>query len=383
MEKILFIAKNIPVPGLSTNNVILQIAELLRKRDNQIEVIFPKEYVPPGLNFHPKYKHLTNLKSWSVNELKITPFTYPRLPLNNQAFRLLKLTNAKLDKLAEKHKDCSVVHGHYLLPDGWMANRISKRLKVPSVITVRTSDVTLLMNSNKRSHTWKIAKDTVQKADKIHTLNGPVKRFINEKFKIKATVIPHGFDDSLINKNPISEKTIDVLVVAEAIERKRVDWVIKAFKTIVNKANLYGRKMVIIGDGPLLNSWKKLAGDSTDIVFTGKISHNEVMKYMDQSRIFALPSYNETFGLVYLEAAFHGNAIIALRGEGIDGIFNEEDGVKFVDNYSSFYSTFSTLLLNKNQADDMGMSAKIKAKYYTWDRIINQYLSFYQSALDS
>ena len=43
-----------------------------------------------------------------------------------------------------------------------------------------------------------------------------------------------------------------------------------------------------------------------------------------KSDIFIMPSYNETFGLVYLEAMSQGLPIIYTKREGIDGYFKEE-----------------------------------------------------------
>jgi glycosyltransferase involved in cell wall biosynthesis len=41
------------------------------------------------------------------------------------------------------------------------------------------------------------------------------------------------------------------------------------------------------------------------------------------SDIFIMPSYNETFGLVYIEAMSQGLPIIYTQNEGVDGYFKE------------------------------------------------------------
>ena len=50
--------------------------------------------------------------------------------------------------------------------------------------------------------------------------------------------------------------------------------------------------------------------------------------YYQSSRILALPSVNEAFGLVYFEAMSQGCVPIGLRGEGADGhILNGKEGL--------------------------------------------------------
>ena len=40
------------------------------------------------------------------------------------------------------------------------------------------------------------------------------------------------------------------------------------------------------------------------------------MKYMASCEVFTLPSWQETFGLVYVEAMAHAKPVIAVRDKG-------------------------------------------------------------------
>ena len=53
------------------------------------------------------------------------------------------------------------------------------------------------------------------------------------------------------------------------------------------------------------------------VEFLGELPHKEVMDYMAIADIFSLPSWQEGFGMVYLEAMAHGRPVIACEGEGI------------------------------------------------------------------
>ncbi|HLR37631.1 MAG TPA: glycosyltransferase family 4 protein, partial [Chitinophagaceae bacterium] len=66
-------------------------------------------------------------------------------------------------------------------------------------------------------------------------------------------------------------------------------------------------------------------------IFTyhGKIyDKDKLMKIMRSCDIFAMPSRNETFGLVYVESMLQGLPILYTAGEGIDGYYTETIGEK-------------------------------------------------------
>lgn len=51
---------------------------------------------------------------------------------------------------------------------------------------------------------------------------------------------------------------------------------------------------------------------------------NELAEELSRCRVFAMPSFHETFGLVYIEALSCGCSVIHSKNEGIDGFFNEK-----------------------------------------------------------
>lgn len=59
---------------------------------------------------------------------------------------------------------------------------------------------------------------------------------------------------------------------------------------------------------------------SYNVVFTGRIPRDEIVKYYDKSECFILISSGEVFGLVYLEAMSRGCITIAGKREGMEGI---------------------------------------------------------------
>ena len=48
---------------------------------------------------------------------------------------------------------------------------------------------------------------------------------------------------------------------------------------------------------------------------------------MMEADIFVLPSKNETFGMVYMEALAHGNIVLCTQNSGVDGIIQNDKTV--------------------------------------------------------
>lgn len=159
------------------------------------------------------------------------------------------------------------------------------------------------------------------------------------QFEEKTFVISSGVDMEIFNH---SDKTLNrdcmkVITCANLIKRKNTDILIEALKPFDNM------QLTVIGDGKLR---KKLQKSDKKVVFTGNIKKEKVYEYMKNSDIFILPSVNETFGMVYLEAMACGCITVGIKNEGIDGIL--KDGV-------------NGFLINPKSADIEELINKIKS----------------------
>ncbi|GGG80148.1 hypothetical protein GCM10007415_10670 [Parapedobacter pyrenivorans] len=81
----------------------------------------------------------------------------------------------------------------------------------------------------------------------------------------------------------------------------------------------------IVGDGGYFSKKvRSYASRFPEINYFGLIQDkNELKTIYRQHDIFIMPSYRETFGLVYVEALTQGLSLIIGRGEGVDGMFDE------------------------------------------------------------
>jgi len=93
---------------------------------------------------------------------------------------------------------------------------------------------------------------------------------------------------------------------------KGIDSVIRVFSNVLRVVpDLY---YVIIGGGDLQPYLEELARESPArgrILFTGKLSFEQLKSYYSKSDIFVMPSRQEGFGIVFLEAMALGKPVIA------------------------------------------------------------------------
>ncbi len=105
---------------------------------------------------------------------------------------------------------------------------------------------------------------------------------------------------------------------------KRVDIVIEAFKKL---GEAY--KLKIFGDGVDLIRLKKIAGESSNIEFLGRVSEEEKAKLFQGAQAFINPQ-EEDFGITVVESMASGRPVIAYRlGGATETIIEGKTGVFF------------------------------------------------------
>ena len=87
------------------------------------------------------------------------------------------------------------------------------------------------------------------------------------------------------------------------------------------------------------------------------LSNDDFIKILPNYIAFLLPSFQETFGMVYFEAIFAGIPVLHSKGTGIDGYFNNKQISCRVDHKSINAIADSILALyNKQQMYKINIS---------------------------
>ena len=195
------------------------------------------------------------------------------------------------------------------------------------------------------------------------------------KGKIKA--IPLGIDlkdwKSLLKNTPQKRKQNEnILCVAKQYPRKGINDLICAFALLLEKRP--GARLTLVGGGPELERNKILAEElnvDKKIHFYGDMNDRiRLSSIYKKSALFCLPSYHETFGLVFLEAMAAGLPVVTYKSTAIPEVVSEEYGFLIESgDIPGLTSRIEELLTDKNLALRMGRNGYLKAKGMTWHKV--------------
>ncbi|MGH8015593.1 MAG: glycosyltransferase family 4 protein [Candidatus Zixiibacteriota bacterium] len=115
---------------------------------------------------------------------------------------------------------------------------------------------------------------------------------------------------------------MNILTVANIVARKRIDLCAMICLELERKYGLKAIKWTVIGRGPLENEIKAMAPSSME--FIPKVQ--SLKEYFRSADIFVLPSSDEGFGMVYIEAIMCGCPVICRKYDGGQEIVDTTGG---------------------------------------------------------
>ncbi|MBD0359454.1 MAG: glycosyltransferase family 4 protein [Nitrososphaeraceae archaeon] len=177
----------------------------------------------------------------------------------------------------------------------------------------------------------------------------------------KIIVIPNSIDTRRFAS--IHKKThdgINILYLGRMEEAKGVSILIDAFK-IISKS-YENAKLILVGDGPLLNRYRLLAlqdGLENKIIFAGHQNQETTSYYYSLADIFVHPAiFNEPFGITLLEAMAHQIPILVSDVGSLKNIVKDA-GISFrKGDAKDLASKLITVIENKHKMIEMSKRSK-------------------------
>ena len=126
-----------------------------------------------------------------------------------------------------------------------------------------------------------------------------------ENLGVRATVIPNGVDFRRISEIPASSGEWDVIFVGRLIREKNLELLFDAMNLLPEL------NCIVVGDGPERDRLAKIAPGNVDLI--GSLAYEEVISVMKSSKVFAIPSRREGFGISALEANACGLPVVTIR----------------------------------------------------------------------
>ncbi len=209
----------------------------------------------------------------------------------------------------------------------------------------------------------------------------------------KIRILPIGIDPSFFKPpDRKTRKTVRLLSVGRLVEKKGIEYAIKAFKKIETKyPNLV---YDIVGDGVLSGYLNQIVSDfhlSNKVFFHGAKDRTSIAKFYCRSDIFILPCVTardgdaEGQGLVFQEAQAAELPVIATFHNGIsEGVLNNKTGFLVPERDIDALADKIELLVNNNTLRlKMGkLGREFVLERYDNMMLYNELMSIYKNLLN-
>jgi len=235
----------------------------------------------------------------------------------------------------------------------------------------------------KKSFLWdKASKYAYKKIHCIVALNAAEQK--SYSFYNSHTVVIPNFIPSAKSISDLSSKTILTIARFDAV--KGIDLLIPAAAIVLNQHPDWQWKL--IGKGDLQKEYSSSIskyGWHKNLIVQAPVS-NEISNEYQQAAIYVLPSRNELFPMVLLEAMSHGVPCIAFDCDtgprhiithNIDGILVEKE------NPEKLAEAISLLIRDKEKRNHMGKAAFENVKRFTSDIVLKKWEALFNSLLHS
>ena len=287
-----------------------------------------------------------------------------------------------------------LIHAHYAIPhaaSAFLAKHMLSEQNVKTVTTLHGTDITLM---GLDSSFFRAIQFSIEESDGVTAVSSYLRRRTIDEFQIKKDIrVIYNFID-IDRYNPNNEKCTKehfapngekILIHASNFRPlKRVADVVRIFDKVRQKIP---SKLLLVGEGPerlFVQQLVKELGISEDVFSLGE--QNYLERLLPCADLFVLPSEQESFGLVALEAHSCGVPVIGSATGGLpEVVIDGETGFLFpIGEVSEMAARILDLLHDQESFQTLSHKARRRAvECFDTQKIIPQYEAFYQEILDS
>jgi glycosyltransferase involved in cell wall biosynthesis len=204
--------------------------------------------------------------------------------------------------------------------------------------------------------------------------------FLNAYLSKSITITP-GVDSRLfhpdIEKNYHAPSILFVAGLGNAEQHKGLHTLLDAMVLVREK--IWNTRLTIVGDGDMREDYqvyaKKLNLENS-VDFKGRLAGKLLAKQYQEADLLVLPSENESFGMVILEAMSAGLPVIATRIGGIPFLVADNKTGFLIEPRDpvTLARKIIELLTDRGLMESFGKAARIKAADgFDWDQRANAY----------
>lgn len=226
-----------------------------------------------------------------------------------------------------------LLHAQLMLSSGYSALRMKKRYGLPYVVSVRVTDLTgfirlpyfrrmavkIIREANGVLYLSNSHKDAFEK----EILTGKERALLEGKTAVIGNCLENFWSEHIAPGRTVAPQKkgkLRVLSVAKIRPIKNLTVAAQAVEAL--RARGYDATLTVIGNNQDQEEYDRIKAYGC-VTIKDFMGHEGLLEAYRESDVFLLPSLNETFGRVYLEAMTQGLPVLYTAGQGFDGLFKE------------------------------------------------------------
>ncbi|MDD3086703.1 MAG: glycosyltransferase family 4 protein [Patescibacteria group bacterium] len=272
-----------------------------------------------------------------------------------------------------KKKKFDLIHAFFGIPCGYIA----MKLRLPYIVSLRGSDVPFYNPRFAKLDKlvfYRLSRQIWRRARAVIANSEDLKRLAVKTFAGEIDVIPNGVDTSEFKpaKSKKTTRKIRLISTGRLIARKGYQYLIPAIKGLKNV------ELTLVGGGDLRSELDELARkNQAKVNFAGEVKHEEIVKYLQNSDIFVLPSLNEGMSNSILEAMACGLPIITTNTGGSKELIDGNGFVIKKKSIASIKKTLERYLKSRDLIRKHGEKSREIALGMSWENVSYKYKKIY------
>jgi glycosyltransferase involved in cell wall biosynthesis len=281
------------------------------------------------------------------------------------------------------------IHAFFGVPCGSIAQRLSRRFRVPYIVSLRGADVPGFSDRYDKLYPWLRGhiRSVWRGADRVIANSKTLKELaLQTAPQQKIDIIYNGVDTELFTPHTDvarADGTFVILTASRLMRRKGINFIIDAFARLRDQHPERKMKMIIAGG----------AGDASDelhaqtqnlrlsehVLFTGEYNGaQDIVPAYQNADAFVMASLNEGMSNNMLEALACGLPVVMSRTGGAE-ILTDGANALIVDraNSDAIATALERILLDERRAQDMSHAARTLAETLSWAQAANRYEQVY------
>lgn len=285
-----------------------------------------------------------------------------------------------------------IIHCQHL----WIAPYCASKFDIPYVITAHGTDIKGFCKDERyRAYALEGAKKAAGVITISKQVDGDVQKYYGVE-PARRKLILNGFDEEIFRPKDVNREDVLSKLHLRPTHKYVVSFVgkltdFKGVDVLIRAAKIYSQDIddvvtLIVGNGEKYDELNRLK-DSLgldNVFFVGHKGQHTVADIYNVADVSVVPSRNEPFGLVAIEALACGTPVVATNQGGLVDFIDDSIGKLVpVDDDIALAEAIVEEIMHEQKAQRRERAASMAARSFSWSRVVDDVLDFYTELVDN